>query len=1036
MPGGRQALYRALTGVLLWAFASDAQAPPPRPAKAVYLIAFPGAQTGDLGDLGGFATTTLRLRLAGINSLKYLDSQDGTPCHQSSAAGSRASTPGMSESAAVAPVYYLVSGSVDVRYQEGKAPEINLSYSLDEVERCQVKNLLQSRVPMAPAEALARFRSMADVIALRLEEELSDRAAVAVEPVATSATDEQTQSSARLFQQLLARRLADSGDFRQASGDDARASARYRLLSRIETKTTGGTPGIDSLKLRIETGGKVHNLPAISAPADQTRGAMLDFFGDAADSALQALARIRYWAESGLPDDPGQVATSVVVSKAGDYVGQGQPRAALALLSGLPPNRPLTVEALAVKARALFDTADFLASGKAYDDAAAAARNAAPIVQARMLYGAGAAWYRAREYSNAAARYGTLLALARGDTAPVAEVKTMIRESARWRVASLGLAGQADQALEEYPRLRTLVDDPSGLDDEAKRVLDGIASIPQLRRATERLEPQLGPDPPVLSRSWQRIGDDFYAARDFEQARVFYQRALQSAEKQTPPDPHQVATLSNLLGNAFMATSRVRDAIPYYQKAIEKLQGAGPSEDDDLVAIFRNLASALESNGAYDRAEAHLKTAKSIAATKYGAGSPRVAEVDVQLGSLYASWGKYPEADLLLSSAVRVFENQSPRDDSLLFEAYRQLGWLRCETYNPRDAESLFGKAKSLLESRGETETFSYGLILDNLSTALELKGEYAQATSSERSALELDAKLGNPDSVATSTFNLCNKLFSLQSYREAASECEKARDSYLTIYDAGHWKNAYTMLALAEIHSAQAMFSVADQLFSEGLKLYAASPAMSRTRMLDEQTDVGWLRYRQGRYSEVEGSVKGVREALIQEVGSRYLGVAELDDLLGWTFFRLGRPQAESKFQAVIEFFEDLGLPDHPRAASGREGLARLALAGGHPDRAESLCKRALDARLKAFGYDSEAVADSVDCLGLVSTAQGAYPAAAAHFERALAAYEKTFGPQHPKIAETLEHFAALRKATGETAESARLANRASAIRAAFRMP
>ena len=155
--------------MLLWASGSDAQAPPPRPAKAVYLIAFRGdARGGDLGDLGGFATTTLRLRLAGINSLKYLESQDGTPCHQSSADGSRQSTPGMSGPAAAAPAHYLLSGSVDVRYEEGKAPEINLSYSLDEVERCQVKNLLQSRVPMAPAEALARFRSMADVIALRL----------------------------------------------------------------------------------------------------------------------------------------------------------------------------------------------------------------------------------------------------------------------------------------------------------------------------------------------------------------------------------------------------------------------------------------------------------------------------------------------------------------------------------------------------------------------------------------------------------------------------------------------------------------------------------------------------------------------------------------------------------------------------------------------------------------------------------------------------------------------------------------------------
>ncbi len=102
----------------------------------------------------------------------------------------------------------------------------------------------------------------------------------------------------------------------------------------------------------------------------------------------------------------------------------------------------------------------------------------------------------------------------------------------------------------------------------------------------------------------------------------------------------------------------------------------------------------------------------------------------------------------------------------------------------------------------------------------------------------------------------------------------------------------------------------------------------------------------------------------------------------------------------------------------------------------AKALCSRSLADLLNAFGYDSEAVADSLDCLGLVLTAQGDYSAAAGHFERALAAYDKTFGPRHPKIAEALDHFAALRKAAGDNADAVRLADRAAAIHAAFRTP
>jgi hypothetical protein len=1034
MPGGRPSLYRAILGALVWVSASGAQAPPPRLAKPVYLIAFQReGQTGGLGDLAGFATTTMRLRLSGVKSLKYLDGQTEAPCRQPRAEGAGSSTQGAGVSAVV-PTHYVVSGSVEVRYQDGKASEINLAYSLDKVERCQVKNLLQSRVPMAPGEALSRFRSMGEVIALRLDEELSDRAAVIIEPVATSSADEQTKSWARLLERLLGSRLADSDDFRPASGA-ARESAHYRLLPSLETAARRSRR-IDSLKLRIEAGGKVYDLPAAKTPADQTEGAMLALFGDAADSALQALAEIRYRAESGLPDDPEQVQTSLVVSKADSYLRQGQPRAALALFSGLPPNRPLTLEALVLKARALFDTADFLASAKAADAAAEAARKTAPVVQARVLQLAGAAWYRARDYASAAERYRILLTLAHSDTEPAAEVKALIRDSARWRVACLGLAGKPDQALEEYPSLRKLADDPSEIDSEARRLLNGIASIQQLRRATELLVPRLGSDSPVLSRSWQRIGDDVYATRDFEKARGYYKSALAGAEKQAPPDQHQIAFLLNLMGNTYMETSRSQESIPYYEKAIEKAHVAGPSEDRQLIAYLTNLAAALQVSGAFDQTEPKLKEAKTLTEENYGASSPQAAEVDAQLGSLYTDWGKHAEADPLLSSAVGILEKQTPRNDTFLVWAYARLGWLRCEMDNPHDAELLFRKAQSILESRGETATVAYSELLDNLSTTHTLKGEYTQAVSLQRRALELSAKLDNPRAAVDATFNLCVSLFDLQNYREASSECQKAQASYLSIYGAGHWMNAYTMLELADIRSAQAVFSAADKLYREGLDLYGANPAKSRWRMLVGQATLGRLRYREGRYSEAEEMLKDIREALIKDRGGRDTRVADVDDLLGWTLWRLGRPQAEASFQAAIKSYEARGLPDHPTAASSREGLARLALASGDLNKAEVLCERALAARLKAFGYDSEAVADSIDCLGLVAAARGAYPAAAAHFERALAAYGNAFGPQHPKIAETLEHYAALRKATGETAESTKLANRANAIRSAFQMP
>jgi tetratricopeptide (TPR) repeat protein len=1033
MPQGQPRLYRAIGCALLGAAFLGAQAPQPRPAKPVYLIAFQGAaQPGGWGDLPAFATTTLRLRLSGLKSLQYLSSQAETPCRQSRLEGFRSPKEGVGDWAAV-PKHYLVSGSVDVRYQEGGVAEIDLSYSLDEVERCQLKNLLQSRAPMAPAGALARFRSMGDMVALRLEEELSDRMPVIVEPVATSSSDEQTRNAAQLLKQLLERGLADSDDFRAASDPASQARAHYRLIPHLETKPAPEGRRIESLRFRIETGSKGYDLPVESAPADQGRGAVLEFLGDAADSALRALAEIRYRSESGLPDDPAQVETSLVVAKAENYLRQGQPRAVLALFSGLPANRPLPAEALALKGRALFDTDDFPAAARVYDGAVAAARNAAPLVQARMLYGAGAAWYRAREYSNAAERYARLLPIARKAGEPAAEVKTMVRESARWRIASLGLAGNPEQALEEYLKLRPLVDDPSGLDDEAQRLLAGISSISSLRRMTELLAARLGPDSPVLQRSWQRLGDGLFATRDFEKARQCYQNALSAAQKRVPPDEPQLALLSNWVGNTYLNSSMPLKAIPYYETAIKKASAGGESHAGEQVVYLRNLAVAHEVSGAPDKAETALKDAKRTVETTSGAGSPQAAVVDVQLGSLYTSWGKHSEADPLLSHAVAVLEKQSPRNDQNLVRAYGELGWLRWEMRKVLDAEDLFRKALAILDARGETSSTAYGDLLASLAAAYGLKGDYAQAVSTKKRAFEISTRSESPAAVAVHTFNLCSSLNDLQWYSEAASHCEKAQRAFQRLYGAEHWMSAYASLELADIRGAQAMFLAADELHAEGYRVYSASPARSTWRLLGARRALGRLRYREGRYAEAQGVLEETLQAEIKELGSRDSRGAETQDLLGWTLFRLGDPQARAAFQAAIESFEARGLPDHPTASSGREGLGRLALASGNPANAEALCSRSLGARLKSFGYDSEAVADSLDCLGLVSTARGAYPVAAAHFQRGLAAYEKTFGPQHPKIAETLDHFAALRKATGDTAESARLADRAAAIRAAF---
>ena len=61
----------------------------------------------------------------------------------------------------------------------------------------------------------------------------------------------------------------------------------------------------------------------------------------------------------------------------------------------------------------------------------------------------------------------------------------------------------------------------------------------------------------------------------------------------------------------------------------------------------------------------------------------------------------------------------------------------------------------------------------------------------------------------------------------------------------------------------------------------------------------------------------------------------------------------------------------------------------------------------------------------------EGAYAQAEPVFRRALAIYEKALGPEHPKVATSLENYAFMLQSTGRQEKAALLQSRAEVIRA-----
>lgn len=68
---------------------------------------------------------------------------------------------------------------------------------------------------------------------------------------------------------------------------------------------------------------------------------------------------------------------------------------------------------------------------------------------------------------------------------------------------------------------------------------------------------------------------------------------------------------------------------------------------------------------------------------------------------------------------------------------------------------------------------------------------------------------------------------------------------------------------------------------------------------------------------------------------------------------------------------------------------------------------------------------------LGQIYARQGKYAQAEPLYQRALAIYEKTLGPQHPDVADVLEDYARLLRETGRNEEGQQMEQRATEIRA-----
>jgi tetratricopeptide (TPR) repeat protein len=212
---------------------------------------------------------------------------------------------------------------------------------------------------------------------------------------------------------------------------------------------------------------------------------------------------------------------------------------------------------------------------------------------------------------------------------------------------------------------------------------------------------------------------------------------------------------------------------------------------------------------------------------------------------------------------------------------------------------------------------------------------------------------------------------------------------------------------------------------------VFAAGGAVSsRAQPADEAEALNHEMFRlsqAGKYkeaAEVEERELALRER--QAGGPDDPGVGLALNNLANIYRKLGRyTEAESLWKRSLAIREKAFGPEHPNVATALNNLALLYTDLNRHAEAEPLYQRSLAIREKVLGPDSPEVGLLLNNLALLYFYEGRYAGAEPLYQRSLAVREKALGPNHRDVGQTVLNLAQLYKSQDRFAEAERLYQR-----------
>ncbi|CAM9212844.1 unnamed protein product, partial [Ectocarpus sp. 8 AP-2014] len=393
----------------------------------------------------------------------------------------------------------------------------------------------------------------------------------------------------------------------------------------------------------------------------------------------------------------------------------------------------------------------------------------------------------------------------------------------------------------------------------------------------------------------------------------------------------------------------------------------------------------------------------------------RVNTARARLARVLEEQGKHEEAELLYGRVQAAYEKAlGPEHPSVATNLNNRAGLLFLQG-KYAEAEPLYERSQAVREKTLGPEHPDVASALNNRAVLMEDKGKYAEAELLFKRSQAIRVKALGPEhpEVASSLSCRAALLQRQGKYAEAKPLYEKAQVIREKLLGPEHPDVATSLNNRAELLTAQGKYEEADLLSRRAVAIIEVVLGPQHPRMVTMLNNRAGLLENQAKYEEAEPLYERCLAISEKSLGPDHPEVATiLNNRAGLLRAQLVSSQTSSG-----------------RGQRFESRRSEFFLQEGKYEEAEPLYIRSLAIDEKVYGPDHPKVATSLNDWARLLESQGKYDEAEPLYERSQSIRETVLGPEHPDVAQSLNNRAGLLTSQGKHDEAEALYRRSLAI-------